>query len=885
MSGPAPTDIVTYSAPANWFTCGSTGTAGAATDQPVFNYAGQLEGTAFSLPGFNIPITLQAGLNHPPQSTFNQHSHLFTSKDKMFTSTQWSAPGGVTFDNNFNPISWTSTDTITCNTYQDVLGYYDMVHSGSWVIKYKDAFYSGGTTATTSINLVPGPRYTFGTPNKTVVGDIVTITIPSTFNWTPGAFTDANMMVTWSSSDGVNHVTHPNNPLVFRPMVMGPGETDNGLYYDASDYIIANLISATGTAPAFIRFMDTWFSDAGINNFCTNSSRMPANLTSWNLSNGSSGLNGSNYQQNVYQQQPATVVQFEFARFYNSDPSSSTYAWSSPKLYNSGWIPTGSDATGFYLNIADGPNGASDNGRIILGSNPQDNGIVEFRTTNAGGHGFQTGQWALFDFNGGAGVNLPFTIRGTANVFSGQNILPLFVTGPNTVATSWGFGSGSGSTADTINSTTEISLTTGTGCYIIMQCPVGLGAPVEYHCAFVNRLPNANYWHNAPPLGTTQHDPTGFHYASGFTAGTTLGPTHGVRFEFNNEFWNGGNTFTSNFLSVQANFSAYAPSGAPIYGGYTTAGASLGSAEAAELFSCAQAFDAFKAGWVAAGRSTTQLKNYIGAQFTGPQPAFFVPEIVATGMQCGAITVAPYAGVQTTLNGTAADQSIQNIWYPPGLNGDPTQGEGWPVWQLNDFLSFYVAFDVQAQGYWQLVSAYTVPASIPIACYEGGYQGLAIDGFQPIDSFTAEDQMSHPSFHDAITRYLIWEQLGDWTTTTTGGGAIAANYYTWAGSGGAPGIQGWKIAAGSAQRPGLGLSNTYFLPQGGVGGLSGQGNTQYVFNNGVATGYAPINQSPGLQAILDWSAGGVIPPPPPPPPPTENTNPIAFRSAVLIACL
>ena len=52
---------------------------------------------------------------------------------------------------------------------------------------------------------------------------------------------------------------------------------------------------------------------------------------------------------------------------------------------------------------------------------------------------------------------------------------------------------------------------------------------------------------------------TGYHYLDGYTAGTNLGPTHGVRFEMNNEFWNYGNGYTVFWLPIQSKFNRYAP--------------------------------------------------------------------------------------------------------------------------------------------------------------------------------------------------------------------------------------------------------------------------------------------------------------------------------------
>lgn len=56
MSGPASTDVVTYSASANWLATAAGG-VGAASSAPMLNYAGQIE------PAFNAPRTMRLGMN------------------------------------------------------------------------------------------------------------------------------------------------------------------------------------------------------------------------------------------------------------------------------------------------------------------------------------------------------------------------------------------------------------------------------------------------------------------------------------------------------------------------------------------------------------------------------------------------------------------------------------------------------------------------------------------------------------------------------------------------------------------------------------------------------------------------------------------------------
>ena len=797
MTGPASSDTVTYSAPANWLTAGAFSLP-AATNQPMFNYAGRLEGKALSLPGFDIAPKMQATIQHPTQATYFQEAATSTCKDKLNSGGPWQG-ANVQVDAMQNPLSWDAGGTINSAVYLSINGYFDVYKAGPWIIKYRDAFHAGETTATTTMTLVTNRPYTFGSPTTTVNGAIVTVTYEATYNWFPSIPIDPAMSIYWQSSDGLNHVTHPNNPNIFRPLVMAPGNTDNGLFYDMDDVCQANIVR-NGVAPAFMRFMDLNFSYGGKNHFSTIADRIPTNLSSWSATDSSSSFGKPDYVPGF-----GKVVVFTSARFYNSNPAHSstgdgTYPWpASTKVYNYGCIPTGQDATGFYLNVADGPNGADDNGQIVLGSNINQQGIVELRTTQAGGHGLQTGQWCEIDPANGTGYTVPWTIRGNVTTFTAGGIqLPVFVTGPDTVAISWGFSSAAGpGSADTVNSHTEVPVVLN----FVLRVPLGAVAPLEYHCGVINRLPGADLYHNAPQLGTTQHDMTGYHYLDGYTAGTNLGPTHGVRFELNNEFWNSGNTYTCNWLPIQAKFNRYAPTGAPTYGGFLTGGVDLGSATPTEVFAAAQAFEAFAAGWAAAGRSRSQLKHYIGAQWTDFGIASFIASNVHLyGIQCDAVMVAPYADLGL---GTIYP-SYLDAYYPAGLNGDPASVESWPVYQLNDLFSYAVAYSTYYQTVWNGYTSSMIAAGIPLACYEGGYDQFTPDGLPaPFYQYVTEDMFNHPSFWHAVRRYLVWQQLGDWTTygTVGGGGAVAASWFVWCGGGaGAPGNPTWKIPPGWCNR-------------------------------------------------------------------------------------
>ena len=52
---------------------------------------------------------------------------------------------------------------------------------------------------------------------------------------------------------------------------------------------------------------------------------------------------------------------FNFARFYNTNPSSTQYSWSSPNIYvRESWASGLSDSFGAYVNVTSGPSGLKD---------------------------------------------------------------------------------------------------------------------------------------------------------------------------------------------------------------------------------------------------------------------------------------------------------------------------------------------------------------------------------------------------------------------------------------------------------------------------------------------------------------------------------------------
>lgn len=814
MSGPTASDIVTYSAPDNWLVT-SAGSVTGATNAPMFNYYGQIEGKAVSLSGFDIQRTMKVGGQHPPQPTYNQESEMFTGKDKMFASDGWNG-SNVTLDANLNPVSWTPGGTITNLIYQSATGLAHMYEGGPWTIKFIDNSPPG---VTTSFTLTASGIYTAGVAAApTINGNIVTIEVPLTLGWEQGGFTYVNVIINWTSSDGLNHVVHPNNPNVFRPLVMAPGNTDNGLYYDADDVFVNNLI-LNGVTPGDIRGMDALWGYAGINNFCTLADKMPANLSIWSKA------------------AVPKIVQFQFARRLSTDPTDTSVPWKSTKIYNpQGWIPSGTDDYGIYFNIADGPFGATDAGRVLL-QNWADTkvGIIELRTTDPEGHGLQTGQTVLINPNNGAGYPIPWALRGVVNntFFPGFDInLSITATNSDTIAFGWPFTTEAGSGPDTVNSNTEIPVSIA----CILTTPIGSPVPTEYLATLVSRLPNTRLWMNLPSIGTNQHDLTGYNYSEGYKCAKILGPTNGVNLEMGNEPWNWGiSTFSYYFQEIQANWAAYAPKGMKIYGGYAIANGqpTPDSYIGVNVYASAQAFDAFVAGWVAGGRSASDVKRMLssGWGFSGITGTV-IPMAQAASIPVDGTIVAPYVGI-----GGAQSSSILLAYRSAGA------GKNWSASKLNDLQSFFVAFNTSLQDQWASHAQYANAVGMPLVGYEGGYQNLVPDGL-PNGPMISQDLFQHSSFGPAMKRLLVWAQEGDRTRSGVGAGLELFNYYClYYTNFGEP---EWTLGNGITQPTGPGFDNLFFTLQGGKS------------NPGAHT-LAQANQAIGINEILKFNSISDVP--------------------------
>lgn len=202
MSGPSPTDVLVYSAPAGWLTASIAGVGGylapAATNAPVFNSVGQIEPTVGHSQGIAGQNTTGAGVNTGTNPTSLFVNVILTAKNKLKAASAWQpgfncAANGITLDATHYPQFWTKNSFVTTLFYQNAtaattFGVSCPAAQGNWAMQYTDDFYSGVSAAVPdykafntggsqgiSGSLVAGPSTTMPVLGAvTVTGGVVT---------------------------------------------------------------------------------------------------------------------------------------------------------------------------------------------------------------------------------------------------------------------------------------------------------------------------------------------------------------------------------------------------------------------------------------------------------------------------------------------------------------------------------------------------------------------------------------------------------------------------------------------------------------------------------------------------------------------------------------
>ena len=388
MSGPAPTDTITYSAPAGWLTT-SLGSTSAAVAAPVTNSVGQNEGPSGNIAGFTQKQTMLAGAEVTGQLTFSQDATGSTMKNKLKCADTWSKGTGTSSliqDVNYYPVSWTPGGTIYTQFYANSAGS-PAIYTGNFTLVYDDAYYAtpSGAPAPTAVTITPNSGFSCDLVSSAVSGTTVTIIYNVQINNGYRAQWIGLTLNVVAPPDGLWHISDP--------WVFAPNNTiDRSNPFAVDDNVVNILTGPSGTVPACFRFMDALGGPGGQQNYVDGEDIFSPNLLSWNVP-----YCGKNPGTPIGDPYPSGLCAFQYARYLNTTTSSQTYTWSSTKLYSSqAWAVSGSDSFGNYLSLTNGPFGVNDNGMIVSnGLYNQSNsqfGVVEFRTTQSGGHGFKTGQ-------------------------------------------------------------------------------------------------------------------------------------------------------------------------------------------------------------------------------------------------------------------------------------------------------------------------------------------------------------------------------------------------------------------------------------------------------------------------------------------------------------
>ena len=191
MSGPAPTDTITYSMPVN--ALGVTINSDFAAIPPAVNATatnsrGSLE------PGFDATPTMGAGINLGLTPSYYANNVYLSTKNKLKGANPWTLAFNATLgtkDANFYPAFWTPNSWIQANFYSFVNqqnGASCAQYTGTWALQYDDDFYTTpalGHPSYAAITIIQGSAatltpvdaaYTFTRPTctATVSGGAVT---------------------------------------------------------------------------------------------------------------------------------------------------------------------------------------------------------------------------------------------------------------------------------------------------------------------------------------------------------------------------------------------------------------------------------------------------------------------------------------------------------------------------------------------------------------------------------------------------------------------------------------------------------------------------------------------------------------------------------------
>jgi hypothetical protein len=442
------TDVVDFTLPIGSINTSLGGNGPVELPTTIPNYIGQLEPGFGGFPGFNnVTPSARLGLNVDGTPfvnywaigvSMNQRLRLGTPMtvvsggNPVYDSVDPTLPVSMTPNGVYSMFYW---NTQTANGIEGTgqVGYPSPIGRHSFVYEDVNALNANALvlwlvgnplTCAGCDTAVSGPGLGSGsTYHRSVAanGTTVTITYDLSYVSNPNFSHGYNLglFVYIKSPVGMwaqnNTIT---NFWIFAPgdssLTVNDGGNDRSNPFALSNYVANALTVGNGVGPANLRWMEACAAFGGVCNIQTAADLTAANLFTYGL-------------------QAATNIPIAAVRFYNLNPSSGTYAWSSPKLYHPYLGVSGTDAVGNYLDIGDNiaAGGQNDNGQVLdaigAGASPDIWAVMEFRTTSP--HNLRSGDQVVFPnlptsanavpVTGGAGG----TLTGSCTVTNGSTTL------------------------------------------------------------------------------------------------------------------------------------------------------------------------------------------------------------------------------------------------------------------------------------------------------------------------------------------------------------------------------------------------------------------------------------------------------------------------------
>ncbi len=822
MSGPAPLDAVTYSASAGWVTT-SLGASFGATALPMANYVAtaDLEPQTGNLVGFNATPSLLLGANTPTTPSYPGLAGLFMAKNKLLAANAWAKGAGTTAltvnSSNYYPVSWTPGGTITSAFFNQGQTQ-ETVAVGNFTLQYDDAYYSGGAPSASTVTLSsPATSYASCTQvgSTTVSGTTVTkVYAVAITNPYQSAYAFLDLVLSVTASDGMWHLS---NPWVFAPN----NTIDRSNRYAVDDVVVASLTGPTGagrlSSDSWIPFFPTVVS-------ATTSIRLICKTPTPIAGKPSTRFRFCHLTRSAIRppREPWSSIT---ARFLNTNVSSATYAWSSPRLYSTqSWASSGTDSFGPYLDMTHGPNGVNDNGALFnvvpqlgkLGTYM----VVELRSLVP--HNLKTGQslTVVHEFlsctttNGSATV----TTASTANLVAGIalagtgipanatilsiNSLTQFTLSANATASGTNTldfapiipttSVGNSNVFDGYNSIAAIAYVTGeytiafslsigylsgsnstTPQYVNSTTEIPIVLPVQlYQPANPGCIPYqfaasvvSHFPNCAYWLNLPYPGSDALYQAIAEAVVPQLGPTNGVLLEMGNEHWNNQTLATTIQLFYQA-LPAYTSN--PVFSFTTTSGAS-------SSFPGGSAFAAFSNGYAAHAAHAFDVftKAAVAAGFSASRIKRTYGSWAATpGVSQTLVNMittygmpADYISIAPYSNNDQAPSTIP-AYVPAGYPGVTNPGN-WPIQMINDFYRHQIFYSKVSWTMWQGHGGYVYPAGLSLVAYECAVQSPTFSGNLDYQAL-AWDATQHPSYYDLQRAYYRALQQGNPTTGNPG---------------------------------------------------------------------------------------------------------------------